>query len=272
MVSHSPNGSGQTCLLHPSFKSPSTSKLLVLLRLWPRLKINIHTTNHVTLARMKRYCQYPHRTWRNGLTVRKMVPDNDRDLVLGKRVLVTWNGAAHSASLLCEGKLTQEENKGTSHVPVVDTCAEIQPNPETPQTNEGRRHVSYSPFWGFLGETRRLKMLKGVFWFKNEWKLKSLEISSWGRGVLLTAARFSQTWVHGCWTASTKAHAMLSNSALNNYFNIHFTMLLCVTPIWNFCKGSFPSSSFNLRTQQMFNKCTWKLKSLIPSRPLHRNK
>lgn len=50
------------------------------------------------------------------------------------------------ASFLCEGKLTQEEN-GTFHVPAVNTCAETQPNTETPQSKEGRHHVSYSTFW-----------------------------------------------------------------------------------------------------------------------------
>lgn len=145
---------------------------------------------------MKMCCQYSKHTWISGLTVRQMFPNNDRDLVLGKRVFSIRNRAVHVASLLCEGKLTQEENKGTSHVPVVHTCAETQPHTETPQSNEHRSHVSYSPFRDFLGETRGLKMFKGAFWFKNEWKQKSLEISS-EAGVFIL--RLLVSWVAGHW-------------------------------------------------------------------------
>lgn len=155
------------------------------------------------------------------MTVRQMFPNNDRDLVLGKFSI--RNRAVHMASLLCEGKLTQEENKGTSHVLVVHTCAETQPHTETPQSNERRSQVSYFPFWDFLGETRGLKMFKGAFWFKNEWKQKSLEIFS-EAGVFIL--RLLVSWVHGCWTLRTNAHTMLSHSALNSYLNIHFTMPL----------------------------------------------
>lgn len=62
---------------------------------------------------MKMCCQYSNCTWISGLTVRQMFPNNDRDhLIFGKRVFSTRNGAACMASLLCEGKLTQEEKKG----------------------------------------------------------------------------------------------------------------------------------------------------------------
>lgn len=173
---------------------------------------------------MKMCCQYSNRTWISGLTVRQMFPNNDRDhLIFGKRVFSTRNRAARMASLLCEGKLTQEENKGTSHVPVVHTCAETQPHTETPQSNEHRCHVSNSPFWDFLGETRGLKMFKGVFWFKDERKQKSFEISS-EAGVFILWLLVS--CVHGCWSLRTNAHTMLNHSVLNSYLNIHFTMPL----------------------------------------------
>lgn len=131
------------------------------------------------------------------------------------------------ASLLCEGDLTQEENKGTSHIPAIPAPWNTAQHEGTSK-QQGQAPCFAISFLELLGNVRRFEMFKGVWflisvlkWMKMRGHSKSLrsqECSSYG------CFCFIQLWAHGC-----PGHAQQLSSS--RCLNMHSTMLLLCLPL-----------------------------------------
>lgn len=134
-------------------------------------------------------------------------------------------------------KLTQEQNEGTSHSPVVPSPSTVQNRNLTQRhlrtTRAGVKLCHLTP-GTFGGKMRRLKMFKGMrilILILKRLKIKFTQNLQKARGIHSAAA---YVWFR---CESVIARATLSNSALNSCVSFALRCFCCVSPSRNFSKG-----------------------------------
>lgn len=91
------------------------------------------------------------------------VSNDDRGLRFGKWVFPTQNRPTRTASLLWEGKLTQAETEGTSHLPAVRSPSTVRKHNRTQRYLRATRAgcVFAISFLGLFGENEKTQNVQG---------------------------------------------------------------------------------------------------------------